>query len=211
MPWIVGGDFNTIIHVSEKLGGLVVTQNETTNFIGSYFTWWNGIIDEECIFKRRDNSFENNEFMNTLQESEVHHLIRKGSDHAPLHVSCNNIQEQINKSFRFLNFWANHNEFVRVVEESWKKEAQGSPFTIVQQNIKRLKEEYSKHKARMRWFQNGDRNTKFFHAYGDIISSTHNIGEETVNLFREQFTETNEPTYYTMLENILKIISREKN
>lgn len=46
---------------------------------------------------------------------------------------------------------------------------------------------------------------------GDIISSTQNIGEETINVFRQQFTETNDPTDYAMLENIPKIISREQN
>ncbi|KAH0698682.1 hypothetical protein KY284_012897 [Solanum tuberosum] len=78
----------------------------------------------------------------------------------------------------------------------------------------------------MRWFQNEDRNTKFFHAYvqgrrrklhisaiqtmqGDLISSTENIG--AINVFREQFTEINEPTDYTMLENIPNIISNQQN
>ncbi|KAK6773704.1 hypothetical protein RDI58_028942 [Solanum bulbocastanum] len=70
-PWIVGGDFNTIIHESEKLGGLPVTQNKTTDFIqcintcalnelkfiGSCYTWWNGRIEEDCIFKRLDRVF----------------------------------------------------------------------------------------------------------------------------------------------------------
>ncbi|KAH0673958.1 hypothetical protein KY290_013890 [Solanum tuberosum] len=32
-PWLVGGDFNTIVDETEKLGGLPVTQSETHDFI----------------------------------------------------------------------------------------------------------------------------------------------------------------------------------
>ncbi|XP_049414796.1 uncharacterized protein LOC125877592 [Solanum stenotomum] len=97
-PWLVGGDFNTIRSESEKLGGLPVTQLETIdfnlcisscalnelNFKGSSFTWWNGRVGAECIFERLDRVFGNEEFMNLLPNNEVQHLIRQGSDHAPL-------------------------------------------------------------------------------------------------------------------------------
>lgn len=32
IPWLVGGDFNVILNDDEKLGGLLVTQVETTDF-----------------------------------------------------------------------------------------------------------------------------------------------------------------------------------
>ncbi|KAK4733456.1 hypothetical protein R3W88_007717 [Solanum pinnatisectum] len=117
-PWLVGGDFNTITGESEKLGGLPVTHQETADFVscasacslnelkfvGSSYTWWNGRIENDCIFKRLDRVFGNNEFLQVLPNSEVHHLIRQGSDHTPLHVICNASQEHVVKSFRFLNF-----------------------------------------------------------------------------------------------------------
>ncbi|KAH0722225.1 hypothetical protein KY285_004836 [Solanum tuberosum] len=134
-PWLVGGDFNTIVNDSKKLGGLPVTQTEVEDFIqcinvcalneikftGSCYTWSNGRIEQDCIFKRLDRVFGNNEFMNVLQD--VHHLIREGSDHAPLHVTCNTTQEHVVKPLLFLNFWTRHNNFQKVVEEVWEKEA----------------------------------------------------------------------------------------
>ncbi|KAH0666246.1 hypothetical protein KY285_027452 [Solanum tuberosum] len=233
-PWLVGGDFNTIVDESEKLGGLPVTQHEMADFaacinvcalnelkfVGSCYTWWNGRIENDCIFKRLDRVLGNNEFMQLLPNSEVHHLIRQGSDYAPLHVMCDDSQEQVVKPFRFLNFWTKHKDFMKIVEESWIEEITGSPFFIVHSKLKRTKttlskwsketfgnifqkiatmedvvktkevqleisptienrsslnkaeaelkrylhieEEYWKQKAGMKWFIDGDKNTKFF-------------------------------------------------
>ncbi|KAH0713632.1 hypothetical protein KY289_009591 [Solanum tuberosum] len=119
-PWLVGGDFNTIMDESEKLGGLPVTQSEVEDFV-------------QCmnVCALREIKFS---------ESEVHHLIRDGSDHAPLHVTCNTTQEQ-----------------------------------------------------------------------GDVITSTQKIGEEAVHVFKEQFMENNNPTDFSMLDIIPKLISDEQN
>ncbi|KAG5611762.1 hypothetical protein H5410_023043 [Solanum commersonii] len=74
-PWLVGGDFNVILGEDEKIGGLPVYIQEyedfafcvnscglfDINFSGSPFTWWNGRVDEECIFKRLDRILINQE------------------------------------------------------------------------------------------------------------------------------------------------------
>lgn len=46
----------------------------------------------------------NQEFMDLFPSSEVHHLVRQSSDHAPLHMICNLEEEPLIKPFRFLNF-----------------------------------------------------------------------------------------------------------
>lgn len=122
---MVGGDFNIIFDKAEKLGGLQVTQQEMVDFATcvnacsltevrfceSIYIWWNGRIEEDCIFKRLDKVLVNNKFLQILPNSEVHHFIRQGSDHAPLHVVCDATQDQIVKPYRFLNFWAKHEDF----------------------------------------------------------------------------------------------------
>ncbi|KAH0761375.1 hypothetical protein KY290_017448 [Solanum tuberosum] len=127
-PWLVGGDFNVIMDSSEKLGGIPVTQNETVDFAQcinscaltelkftrSKYTWWNGRIEEDCIFKRLDRVFGNTEFIQHFLVSEVQHLIREGSDHAPL---------QLRRS---------------------GKEIRGSPFYIVNEKMKALKKALTK-------------------------------------------------------------------
>lgn len=65
MSWIIGGDFNVILNEDEKLGGLDFEQQEAMDFdffinnntlaevkfTRSSYTWWNGKIEAECIFK----------------------------------------------------------------------------------------------------------------------------------------------------------------
>ncbi|XP_049368194.1 uncharacterized protein LOC125833087 [Solanum verrucosum] len=212
--------------------------------------------------------------MNLALESEVHHLIKQGSDHTPLHVRCNSDQEPVSRPFKFLNFWTKHVNFKKIVEENWRNQVEGSPFTIFHTRMRQLKtvltqwsketfgnifqkiatmkdvikgkevqlevapieankaelskanaklkrylkmeENFWRQKAGMRWFTDGDRNTKFFHAYvkgrrrklkireiktiqGDTINSPQNIGEEVVNVFRDQFKETQETVDFSML------------
>ncbi|KAK4723691.1 hypothetical protein R3W88_026470 [Solanum pinnatisectum] len=66
---MVGGDFNVILTEEEKKGGLDFTQFEALDFsqcvnncaltelkfVGSDFTWWNGRIEGDSIFKRNRN------------------------------------------------------------------------------------------------------------------------------------------------------------
>ncbi|XP_060202276.1 uncharacterized protein LOC132630725 [Lycium barbarum] len=91
-----------------------------------------------------------------------------------------------------------------------------------------LEKEYWKQKSGMRWFKDGDRNTKFIHSYvkgrrkklalqriqniqGDWISSNDYIGEEAVTFYQDQFRELATSTDYEMLKMILALISTEQN
>ncbi|XP_015158754.1 uncharacterized protein [Solanum tuberosum] len=102
-PWLAGGDFNIILNEEEKQGGREFTTYEAMDFqqcinncalskvraMGSKFTWWNGRVKGDCIFKKLDRVLCNQEFEQLYPSSKVQHLIRQGSDHAPLHLICN--------------------------------------------------------------------------------------------------------------------------
>lgn len=76
VSWIIGVDFNIILNDIEKLGRFPVTQYKTSNFVQcislciltkleyscSYFTRWNGRIEEKCIFKRLEIVLANQDF-----------------------------------------------------------------------------------------------------------------------------------------------------
>ncbi|WMV18188.1 hypothetical protein MTR67_011573 [Solanum verrucosum] len=273
-PWVIGGDFNVILNEKEKLGGLEFTINEAIDFdslissnalsevqfSGSKYTWWNGRIEEACIFKRLDRILVNHEFLEVFPASEVQHLIRQGSDHAPLHMSCNTDEVPINKPFRFMNFWSKHQQFKKIVEDSWKIDFAGNPFLELHAKMKnvkkalstwsrevfgnvfqqiatlediikvreaqlqihpsadnraalnkveadlkkylRLEKEFWRQKSGMKWFKEGDMNTKFFHS---------EIGNAAVEYFWDQFTEENRVEDYTMIDHIPKCITAEEN
>ncbi|KAK4710274.1 hypothetical protein R3W88_004787 [Solanum pinnatisectum] len=157
-PWMIGGDFNVILNEEEKQGGLPFMQREAMEFAqcinncglielkysGSNFTWWNGRIEEHCIFKRLDRVMGNQEFMDLLPSSEVQHLIRRGSNHVPLHVTCNTEEEPMVRPFKFLNFWTKHPQFKKLIEDNWKVDFAGSPFLVFQAKIKQCKGALSK-------------------------------------------------------------------
>ncbi|XP_070032463.1 uncharacterized protein [Nicotiana tomentosiformis] len=150
MPWLVGGDFNVVMHEDEKIGGLPVHPPEYEDFAfcvnssglfdlgykGNPFTWWNGRPNAECMFKRLDRIFVNLPFQTVLPTIEVEHQIRIGSDHAPLLLSCGEQASQFVKLFKFLNFWTKHENF----KES--KETYGDIFKqlVIREDIVRVKE-----------------------------------------------------------------------
>ncbi|XP_060200399.1 uncharacterized protein LOC132628652 [Lycium barbarum] len=265
-PWIVGGDFYVILKADEKLGGLPVHLSKTIDFdhfvnncglmelkSGSRYTWWNGRTEEDCIFKRLDRVFGNQEFINLSPSSEVSHLIRHGSKYAPLHVMCDTQEEVVVKPFKFLNFWSQHPKFLELVQDNWCLDFAANPFSEFQAKMKKVKlalakcskdtygnifqqistiediikvkelqfelnpsmlnrtdlhkaqaelnnylhleEEYWKQKSGMRWFKDGDRNTK----------------EEAVTFYHDQFREQATSTDDEMLKKISALISTEQN
>lgn len=267
------GDFNVILNEKERFSGVEFTQQKTMDFAqcmsgcvltevsfsGSKYRWWNGRVDEECIFKRLDRIFINQEFADIFSVVEVEHLHRQGSDHAPLNLTCNSEVTHITKSFKFLNFWCSHKGLMEVVEKCWQDDFMGSPFLMLHAKLKKVKsalviwskqefgnifnqiatledivkvkeaqfeiistsenraelhrvqaellkfrkfeEEFWRQKAGMKWFTQGDKNTKFFHSYirgkrkklqirdiedaqGHMLKRDKEIGQEAVRVFR---------------------------
>nr|XP_016471965.1 PREDICTED: uncharacterized protein LOC107794026 [Nicotiana tabacum] len=153
LPWVIGGDFNVVLHEDEKIGGLLVYPPEVedfsffvnscglfdTDYKGSPFTWWNRRSNEECIFNRLDKIFVNQPFQILFPNIEAEHLIRTGSDHAPLLMNCREEAQQSVKPFKFLNFWTTHTTFTDVVKQNWVADFVRDPFLMFKQKLKRVK------------------------------------------------------------------------
>ncbi|XP_075109128.1 uncharacterized protein LOC142180921 [Nicotiana tabacum] len=220
VPWLVGGDFNVIWDEEEKYGGLPVSLIEVDEFRhyintcnltdlgfkGSIFTWWNGRSEEDCIFKRLDRCFGNNELQQTFPGLEITHLSKIGSDHCPMLLKCDIETPPIKKSFRFLNFWTKHETFKDVVKENWNVDFSANPFYIFNYKLKKLKQALS----------TGSKAT-----YGDIfqkiaiheevIEEDHLIAEEAIKFYKDQFTETAVPNDFDILNHVSSMVYRDQH
>nr|XP_027068031.1 uncharacterized protein LOC113693644 [Coffea arabica] len=66
----------------------------------------------------------NQEWADGYELSHVSHLSRGRSDHAPLLINCQNGSHS-KRSFRFLNVWRRHSDFMDVVRQGWAMPVEG--------------------------------------------------------------------------------------
>nr|GMC82593.1 uncharacterized protein LOC109164037 [Ipomoea batatas] len=152
VPWAVVGDFNCLLNVDEKKGGLPYPHRKTTDFrkctstcdlidssaYGSSYTWWNGRRKKSAIWMRLDRFLYTSVWESKFRTS-VHHLSRTSSDHCPLLITSQVISAQpIPKHFIFLNVWTKHEDFLRVVSESWDVPVEGAPMYVLATKLSRL-------------------------------------------------------------------------
>lgn len=75
---------------------------------------------------------------------EVEHLVRTGSDHAPMLLTMEERVVRHRKSFKFLMFWTEHAQFTEVVRQNWFVDVSQNPFFLSKENIKRVKSALTK-------------------------------------------------------------------
>lgn len=61
----------------------------------------------------------NQEFQNYFGMSEVEHLSRTNFDHVSLLLSCGAHTSETSRPFKFLKFWTEKEDFMKVVRENW--------------------------------------------------------------------------------------------
>ncbi|WMV51732.1 hypothetical protein MTR67_045117 [Solanum verrucosum] len=168
-------------------------------FTGSKYTWWNGRINDACIFERLDRVLVNKEFLDAIPQVEVQHLSRQGSPFLELHVKMKKVKKALVEwsKVEYGNIFvqiATLDDVLLVKEaqfellpslenraELFKAEAELKKFL-------KLEEGFWRQKAGMKW-----------------------IGEEAINVFQQQFMETNINQDYSMLDYIPLLISGEDN
>ncbi|XP_050216415.1 uncharacterized protein LOC126667478 [Mercurialis annua] len=130
-PWLLAGDFNAILSSNDRRGGSCrrksgcplfndfVDSNALTqlDFRGPAYTWRRG-----NLFQRLDRGLCNNNWCNIFPNAITHHLPRIHSDHRPILIKLNSIQQvtTVTKPFRFLSSWITHQDFEKVVTKGWQ-------------------------------------------------------------------------------------------
>ena len=101
LPWLCLGDFNEILSVDEKIGGVQRTQKQMKGFrsavntcgfkdlgfTGPRFTRCNMQEREDRVYLRLDRALATQNWIDNYREVRVHHIVDSTSDHFTLLIS----------------------------------------------------------------------------------------------------------------------------
>nr|XP_016472175.1 PREDICTED: uncharacterized protein LOC107794213 [Nicotiana tabacum] len=147
-PWLIMGDFNSVLDVEDRVQGSEIQEYETRDFrrfieecgitelqtSGRLFTWTNN-----HVYSRIDRALVNAQWMSTMPPSLVHINDPYFSDHSPLCIEVEQESISRKKPFRFLNCLANHAEFEEIVKSSWSIHTQAKGTMTIWFKLKKVK------------------------------------------------------------------------
>ncbi|XP_075077023.1 uncharacterized protein LOC142163784 [Nicotiana tabacum] len=99
-PFILGGDFNEILHAEDKFGGLSINNSRANKLLDcinychltdlgykdSRYTWTNGRHNRFNILERIDHIMANYDWLTQYPDALVTHLLRTHSDDCPIKI-----------------------------------------------------------------------------------------------------------------------------
>ncbi|CAL1381560.1 unnamed protein product [Linum trigynum] len=128
-PWLLAGDFNSILQPVDKLGGTPFDAARARDFqdcvldaglldmgfSGPPFTWF-----RTCLKERLDRGLANPAWNSAFPDTIISHLPRLRSDHRPILINLNPLfQPAGHKPFKFLAAWLLHEGFKDMVTSAW--------------------------------------------------------------------------------------------
>ncbi|GJT01793.1 RNA-directed DNA polymerase, eukaryota, reverse transcriptase zinc-binding domain protein [Tanacetum coccineum] len=159
VPWVIMGDFNVTLKVSEHSNGGAFPTNEMTEFQecidnievldlhseGFHFTWTKSLRSPKCsTLKKLDRIMVNEDFVDIFQLAHGVFLPYLISDHTPIVVRIPNGVQKRKGAFRFSNFITEKKEFLPTVRSVWQMRFEGHTMYRVVQKMKHLKRKLKK-------------------------------------------------------------------
>lgn len=153
-PWLVVGDFNSIVTRNEHKGGTFSyysrkaryfhnfinnTNLVDLSFSGPVFTWCNNQHGAARRWARLDRGLVNTIWMDKFPSYSLKHLPRIFSDHAPLLLTMSSHNPNFYKVFHFENYWLDHIGCLEAVREAWSFSPNGNPMHIFSHLISRTR------------------------------------------------------------------------
>ncbi|XP_074305080.1 uncharacterized protein LOC141640018 [Silene latifolia] len=151
-PWVVAGDFNTVINPLERLGGNTkpcdmdefidciancgLTDIHTT---GAFYTWTNKQETLKRVYSRLDRFLVNQDWAQQFPNMTAHFYPSGYFDHCPCVVSDNQLDAIRKANFKYFNMWSKTPPFLTTVQEEWQKSYSGYPMYCVTRKLKALK------------------------------------------------------------------------
>ncbi|XP_074283278.1 uncharacterized protein LOC141607831 [Silene latifolia] len=152
-PWLICGDFNTVLAPSERLGGST-TEEEMEDFqncldvchmvdmptTGSLFTWNNKQEAATRVFSRLDRALVNHEWIDQKKEFYAHFHPEGCFDHTPCIIQRLSDMGQMKGSFKYFNMWSTTEHFLPCVTQAWGHRITGTPMFKFVRKLKLLKQ-----------------------------------------------------------------------
>jgi hypothetical protein len=153
IPWLLLGDFNAILKSSDRAGGdpnwyghqndfgtcIQDTELIQLPYSGLKFTWHNGQLGGHSIMKKLDWIFANHSFLLKWPLAHYKVLPRDHSDHSTMILEFQpHLQRPPTSSFKFLNFWADREDFLDIVRTMWHTPS-GNPIYSFTSKLQALK------------------------------------------------------------------------
>ena len=146
-PWVVFGDLNEIVDISEKSGGrdltgkrlflkefLCISGGVDLECTGRKFTWSNRQTMQ--IKERLDRAVASTSWMHCFPNALVTNLETTESDHSPILIQTAGMDVKLVRPFRFLSAWVSDRDSFKVVDEAWNTQVRtGKEYFQMSQRI----------------------------------------------------------------------------
>ncbi|KAL0282886.1 UNVERIFIED_CONTAM: hypothetical protein Sradi_7248800 [Sesamum radiatum] len=152
IPWIVGGDFNAVLDMSEVCGASADIHLAMTEFRdclldtglihlpvqGERFSWHNCSEGDRSLWKRLDRLLVNDVWLSQWPNSYYHCLNARTSDHSPLVIRGDTATHTVSM-FRFDNYLTMSSDFTPSVQNIWRHRIEGTAMYAVTRKLRALK------------------------------------------------------------------------
>ena len=134
LPWIIAGDFNPILDLSEKWGGIARLEPSSVllrdnisalNLVdikpsNGQFTWNNRRIGDSCIAERLERFMVSYFWVGGLWSSKSEILDWRGLDHWPIKLAISSNRPPQKSPFKFQLMWLRDPDLYGCVAEWWR-------------------------------------------------------------------------------------------
>ncbi|XP_076946627.1 uncharacterized protein LOC143618217 [Bidens hawaiensis] len=151
---VVMGDFNVILHPSERSHGSSEVTRAMDDFkeccneadlrdlkgSGLHLTWNKSPGNENGLRKKLDRVMTNSNFLINNPNAKATFLPPLTSDHTPRMMTMPNLKKKwVPRSFKFMNFLTRKDGFREVIKEGWQKQWNGYTMFQVVKKLQDLK------------------------------------------------------------------------
>lgn len=153
-PWLLCGDFNSILNTDERIGALVreAEMVDLTNCMlacglhdikssGNYNTWNNKQEGVHRVFSEIDRMVANQAWQDDYPSAEASFHNEGEFDHTPVMLTIYPDNHGGKKPFKYFTMWRTSPKFLEIVGRIWSREIQGTKVFQVMKKLKAIKME----------------------------------------------------------------------